>query len=67
MSYGCIARVISNALKSAEVDGRIGGSGGTQRWSQAFTRLFENALFYWVFDASLALDGDSHSLRKQVA
>jgi hypothetical protein len=39
---------------SSQPDGLIIRSGGTQRWSQALTRLFGNALFYGVFGASSA-------------
>jgi hypothetical protein len=33
------------ALKSAEIDGGIGRTGGTQMWSQTATRFFLEAIF----------------------
>jgi hypothetical protein len=52
------------ASKSAEVDGRTGRFGGTQRWSQTYAGLFGNALFYGIFGLSAALGWESLPLRQ---
>jgi hypothetical protein len=53
----------SSTSKSSEFDGRIGSSGGTQRWSQIATGLLRNPCFPAEFAHPRYGGGESHSLR----